>query len=341
MTAFPCPSGYDAIADEAGCSTAATALGKTYRGVASDGTDRPEGCYSLNGKSMWFNKRPVSWRNGIRGFNACQKASGGTTSGGTTSGGATSGGTTSGSTTSGTHICSDVWGGVSSTYPCKCGLTTAAVMQCSIGQLCTASNDNDGTCQAPPAPTPQPTPAPTPEPTPEPNTEATCDETLRGNKDADYRGCQTITRSGKTCQEWTSQTPHRHRNSPTDKPGKGLGDHNYCRNPDGSATIWCYTTSSTRWEYCDPKASTPWQSCTPSEAAASGCDVSGACGRVSWGCFKTGHHGTGCAYTNAGCCGPSTECTACIAGGGAYHPQAGATTNEGGCITTTTTTAAA
>ena len=30
--------------------------------------------------------------------------------------------------------------------------------------------------------------------------------------------------------------------------------NNYCRNPDGSATVWCYTTSrSKRWEYCkDP-----------------------------------------------------------------------------------------
>lgn len=80
-----------------------------------------------------------------------------------------------------------------------------------------------------------------------------CDETMSGANDVDYRGCQTKTRSGKTCQKWTVQTPHKHNNSPSDKPGKGLGDHNFCRNPDNEPTIWCYTTSSTRWEYCDPK----------------------------------------------------------------------------------------
>merc|ERR1712136_383893 len=34
--------------------------------------------------------------------------------------------------------------------------------------------------------------------------------------------------------------------------GAGL-QQNYCRNPDGEDTIWCYTTDEgSRWEYCDP-----------------------------------------------------------------------------------------
>ena len=54
-------------------------------------------------------------------------------------------------------------------------------------------------------------------------------------------------RSGKTCQKWTAQSPHRHSRTPSKYPNKGLGDHNYCRNPDGEGGgIWCYTTSASR-----------------------------------------------------------------------------------------------
>lgn len=81
-----------------------------------------------------------------------------------------------------------------------------------------------------------------------------CDETIKGKKGDGYRGCQNVTKSGKKCQKWTSQTPHNHDNTPDKKPNKGLGDHNYCRNPNGSSDgIWCYTTDpDKRWEYCDP-----------------------------------------------------------------------------------------
>ena len=80
-----------------------------------------------------------------------------------------------------------------------------------------------------------------------------CDETMRGAKDSGYRGCQAKTKSGRTCQKWTSQSPHSFTNTPGKVLGMGLGDHNYCRNPDGGDTIWCYTMdSSKRWEYCDP-----------------------------------------------------------------------------------------
>ena len=44
-------------------------------------------------------------------------------------------------------VCTNVAGGTSSTYPCKCGATTAATTQCSSGEVCTASSDSDGVCQ--------------------------------------------------------------------------------------------------------------------------------------------------------------------------------------------------
>ena len=53
------------------------------------------------------------------------------------------------------------------------------------------------------------------------------------------------TTSGRTCQNWSTDSPHDH-------PNNNVGNHNSCRNPDSSKTVWCYTTdSSKRWEYCE------------------------------------------------------------------------------------------
>ena len=83
-------------------------------------------------------------------------------------------------------------------------------------------------------------------------TDGSCDETKRGYKDEHYRGCQTKTRSGRTCQHWNTLWPHVHEHHDPG-PEYDTGDHNYCRNPDRfGETIWCYTTDpAKRWEYCD------------------------------------------------------------------------------------------
>jgi len=81
-----------------------------------------------------------------------------------------------------------------------------------------------------------------------------CDERIRGWRQNGYRGCANKTVSGRKCQKWTVQWPHRHSRTPWKYRGKGLGNHNYCRNPDGeSGGIWCYTTDRRkRWEHCKP-----------------------------------------------------------------------------------------
>ncbi len=75
------------------------------------------------------------------------------------------------------------------------------------------------------------------------------------------------TMSGKTCQNWVSQYPHKHGFQPEKHLNKGLGDHNYCRDPDnyfkGQGT-WCYTTDkNTRWEKCSNNSYKEPQSMNP------------------------------------------------------------------------------
>ncbi|XP_078597495.1 scavenger receptor cysteine-rich domain-containing protein DMBT1-like isoform X1 [Branchiostoma floridae x Branchiostoma japonicum] len=77
-----------------------------------------------------------------------------------------------------------------------------------------------------------------------------CGDCQEGNG-ASYRGTVSMTASGRTCQRWDIRFPHIHDNTPANKPSSGL-DENFCRNPDGSQRVWCYTIDLfMRWEYCD------------------------------------------------------------------------------------------
>ncbi|EDL83071.1 plasminogen, isoform CRA_g [Rattus norvegicus] len=92
-------------------------------------------------------------------------------------------------------------------------------------------------CDIPRCTTPPPPPGPT-------------YQCLKGRGE-NYRGTVSVTASGKTCQRWSEQTPHRHNRTPENFPCKNL-EENYCRNPDGETAPWCYTTDSQlRWEYCE------------------------------------------------------------------------------------------
>ena len=69
----------------------------------------------------------------------------------------------------------------------------------------------------------------------------------------EYMGQIAETKSGKTCQAWASQSPHSHGYGKDEMFPEGSAEDakNYCRNPDGSSYLWCYTTDpSTSWEKC-------------------------------------------------------------------------------------------
>ena len=70
----------------------------------------------------------------------------------------------------------------------------------------------------------------------------------------DYQGTVTNTISGRTCQRWDSQSPHRHVfGNPNKFPDFSVDENgNYCRNPDAMPDgPWCFTIDpSVRWEYC-------------------------------------------------------------------------------------------
>ena len=89
----------------------------------------------------------------------------------------------------------------------------------------------------------------------------------------DYTGVLSSTTSGIACQTWgtartntggsgTSSWTNQGSSgascfTPLGYPGKEIGHHNHCRNPDGKlGGYWCYTTrTGTVWEHCTATAS--------------------------------------------------------------------------------------
>eukprot|EP00054_Salpingoeca_dolichothecata_P000920 m.17920 g.17920 ORF g.17920 m.17920 type:complete len:400 (-) comp11540_c0_seq1:200-1399(-) len=87
----------------------------------------------------------------------------------------------------------------------------------------------------------------------------TCGAALVGKP---YTGHVSKTVHGRTCQPWSSQTPHSH-SIPTnnDSDTQNQTPSNYCRNPqDKFNSPWCFTTDKhVRVEYClvDPACKSP------------------------------------------------------------------------------------
>ena len=75
--------------------------------------------------------------------------------------------------------------------------------------------------------------------------DADCQTLSLAQPGSDYVGDTMNTVSGLECQNWKSQSPHRHQYS-------HYGNHKFCRNDKGDREgVWCYTMDSDiEWEYC-------------------------------------------------------------------------------------------
>ncbi|KAM9836423.1 hepatocyte growth factor activator [Aulostomus maculatus] len=75
------------------------------------------------------------------------------------------------------------------------------------------------------------------------------------SKGRGYRGVVGTTVSGARCLAWNSDLlcDELHVGTVVASPLRGLGEHAYCRNPDGDKMPWCYTLNNgaISWEYCD------------------------------------------------------------------------------------------
>ena len=75
---------------------------------------------------------------------------------------------------------------------------------------------------------------------------------------SDYRGSVIRTKSGRYCLLWSEEAKadgtKRYWTGRDGAAAKGVGNHNYCRNPTGHTGAWCYTTTmfgKDTWEDCE------------------------------------------------------------------------------------------
>jgi len=78
-----------------------------------------------------------------------------------------------------------------------------------------------------------------------PDCRSTCMQEPLFNEGSSYNGCWNQAHNGNKCMNW---------NVADNAFGTsyGLGDNNYCRDPDGKGQAWCFLEdqSEGHWDYC-------------------------------------------------------------------------------------------
>ncbi|OPJ84194.1 hyaluronan-binding protein 2 isoform A [Patagioenas fasciata monilis] len=92
---------------------------------------------------------------------------------------------------------------------------------------------------------------------------------------SNYRGRVNQTVNGKTCLHWNSQVllDYAINAFMEDAQSHGIGEHNFCRNPDEDEKPWCYIRKNrkVKWDFCDvsPCSRTaeerPWLTHSPTD----------------------------------------------------------------------------
>ncbi|XP_069840843.1 kremen protein 2 [Dendropsophus ebraccatus] len=135
----------------------------------------------------------------------------------------------------------------------------------------------------------------------------------------DYRGSVSVAGAEKIpCLYWNQTIQHRY-SSQSDPTGElGLGDHNYCRNPDSDVQPWCYVSETEEgiyWKYCDiPSCHMPgYVGCfvdrgiPPALSGASGTSKKLTIQTCIQFCRRKGHKYAGAEAGYACFCGGSSE----------------------------------
>uniref|UniRef100_A0A672V0D7 Kringle domain-containing protein n=1 Tax=Strigops habroptila TaxID=2489341 RepID=A0A672V0D7_STRHB len=77
----------------------------------------------------------------------------------------------------------------------------------------------------------------------------------RGEDSVSYRGRVNQAVNGKTCLHWNSHLllDHSINAFMEDAASYGIGEHNFCRNPDEDEKPWCYIRKNHKveWDFCD------------------------------------------------------------------------------------------